>query len=80
MRFAGNRIEDPRMRSSLGAVVIAGSGLVIMTALPMAQEARVFERLQPAVIALGALAATTFTRVSTVWLILAGAAIGAVVG
>jgi chromate transporter len=77
MRFAGNRVEDPRVRSSLSAVVIAGSGLVISTALPMAREAAVLERLLPAGIAAGALIGTAFTRVSTVWLIVAGAAIGA---
>jgi chromate transporter len=76
MRFAGNRIEDPRVRSSLGAVVIAGSGLVISTALPIAREARVLERLLPAGIAFAALLGTAFTRVSTVWLIVAGAVIG----
>ena len=79
MRFAGNRIEDPRVRSSLGAVVIAGSGLILSTALPMAREAGVMARPQPAAIAAASLLAVAFTRVSTVWVILAGAVLGALI-
>jgi chromate transporter len=79
MRFAGNRIDDPRVRSSLSAVVVAGSGLILQTALPMAREAGVFARPLPAVLAATTLIAVAFTRVPTVWLIVAGAAIGALV-
>jgi chromate transporter len=79
MRFAGNRIENPRVRSSLDAVVIAGCGLILSTALPMAREAGVLGRPLPAAIAAGALVTVAFTRLSTVWVIVAGALLGAVV-
>ena len=72
LRFAAKRIHDPRVQSSLDAIVIAGSGLVVSTAFPMAVESGVLRGAFPAAIAAVSFGLVTFTRVPTVAVILLG--------
>jgi chromate transporter len=76
MRYAGRHVDNPGVRRSLDGVVIAGSALVIQTAMPLAFEAGVTRSVVPAAVAAGAFAAVAFTRIPTVFVILAGAVIG----
>jgi chromate transporter len=72
MRYAGRHIDNPDVRRSLDAVVIAGSALIVQTAWPMAREAGVLQGYLPGGVAAAAFALVAFTRVPTVLVILGG--------
>ncbi|MEP6538985.1 MAG: chromate transporter [Bryobacteraceae bacterium] len=72
LRYVGNNAEHPRVRSTLQAVVIASSGLILSSAKPMAMDA--IHGLLPLGILIAAIVLLVVIKVETVWII-AGAAI-----
>jgi chromate transporter len=77
LRYLGNRANDARIRSTLGAVVIASAGLVLVSAEPLAKDA--VTGLLPAAIAIASFVLLIATRIETVWLIFGSAMAGLLV-
>jgi len=72
VHFVGRRMENPRVKSILQAVVIASSGLLLAAAIPLAKDALI----DPITIGIAAVsfALLLMTKIDTLWIIL-GAAI-----
>jgi chromate transporter len=71
----GRRLEHPRARSALDAMVIASAGLILVSAAPLARES--IRWWMPACVAGAALILLVTKRVPTVWLIGMAAILGA---
>ncbi|MBI1898176.1 MAG: chromate transporter [Acidobacteria bacterium] len=67
LRYIGRRVETPRARGALEAVVLAGSALVIGSAVPLARD--VVTGPFPAFLAVTSGALLIATRIDTLWLI-----------
>ncbi|WP_426265101.1 chromate transporter [Sphingomonas sp. PWP1-2] len=72
VHFVGRRMENPRVRSILQAVVIASAGLLLAAAIPLARDG--LTDPVTITIAVVSLALLFRTRIDTLWIIL-GAAI-----
>ena len=74
MNWMGARADTPRIRSAIRALMLASAGLLLYASIPLARETITGAlTLLAAVVCAAALA---FTRVATVWLIFAAAAVG----
>lgn len=74
VRFVGARADRPRLRSAIRASMTAGAGLLLAATLPLARGA-----LTDAVlvgVAAGSFLLFAFTRVDSVWVVVAAAAVG----
>ncbi len=71
VRFAGRRMENPRMKSILQTVVIASAGLLLAASIPLAKDALT----DPITIAVAIISLTLLltTKLDTLWIILGGA-------
>lgn len=76
MRGIGRRLQHPRAKRMLSAAVLASAGLIVLSAVPLA-EASVHTPLR-AGIAAAAFALVAFTRLPTIVIIGASAALGAI--
>jgi chromate transporter len=72
VHFAGKKIEHPRIKTVLQAIVIASAGLLLAAAIPLARDALV-DPITIA-IALGSLVLLLTTKLDTLWII-AGASV-----
>jgi chromate transporter len=75
LRYVGHRAEDPRIRGTLNAAVIASVGLILCSAVPLAKDA--ITGWFPLVIGVASIAILAFTRIETIWIILGSVAAGA---
>ena len=76
IRFLGARAEHRRARSVTRAVLLAGAGLLLSAAVPLARDA--ITSLLALLIVLASFALVAFTRVDTLWIMLAAAVTGLV--
>lgn len=74
IRFIGARAEHPRAKALVRAVILAGAGLLLSAAVPLARDA--VTGPLPAAIAFLSFVLTFFTRVDTLWIVFTSAAIG----
>lgn len=74
IRAIGSRAGHPRVKSSIRAVLMAGAGLLLASAIPLGRDAIVGPL--PFALAASSFAVTVFTRVDTLWVILGAALIG----
>lgn len=74
LQYLGRRADHPAVKSSIRAVMLAASGLVVTTTVPLARDA--LTGVLPVAIASGSFLFLVFTRRATVWVILAAALIG----
>lgn len=74
VRFLGARADRPRLRSAIRASTIASAGLLLAATLPLARGALTDWPL--VLIAAASFAVFAFTRIDSVWVVLAAAAIG----
>jgi chromate transporter len=74
IRFLGSRAQHPRVRSATRAVLLAGAGLLLASSVPLARDA-VTGSLTLG-IAITSLLLIAFTRLDTVWVMLAAALAG----
>lgn len=75
---ARRKAEHPRFRSTLQAVVLASAGLLLAAAIPLGRDA--ITDLLTAGIALATLALVVWTKIDTLWIILAAATLTALAG
>lgn len=76
LRYVGHRAEDPRIRGTLNAAVVASVGLILCSAVPLAKDA--ITGWFPFVISLVSVAILAFTRIETIWIIVGSVAAGAI--
>ena len=76
VRFVGARADRPRLRSAIRAAMTAGAGLLLAATLPLARGALTDGVLIG--VAAGSFLLFAFTRLESVWVILAAAAAGLV--
>ena len=74
VRFVGARVERPRLRSAIRASTVASAGLLLAATLPLARGA--MASAVPGAIAVASFVVCAFTRIDSVWVILAAALIG----
>jgi len=74
VRFLGARADRPRLRSAIRASTIASAGLLLAATLPLAGGALTDGWL--IVIAAASFAVFAFTRIDSVWVVLAAALVG----
>ena len=74
LRYLGNRVNRPVVRSSIRAVTLAAAGLLFSSTLPLARECLSGPTL--IFIAIGAFVFLINTKGSTIWVVLAGAVVG----
>ena len=72
VHFAGRRVEHPKVKAVLEAVVLASAGLLFSAAIPLAQAAIVDSLTL--VISLVSIGLMLKTKLDTLWIILAAAA------
>lgn len=72
LHFAGRRVEHPRIRSSLQAIVLASAGLLVAAAIPLGRDA--LTNWVVVAIAAATLVLLLTTKIDTLWII-SGAAI-----
>lgn len=71
--FAGRRTSHPKVQSVLQAVVLASAGVSLAATLPLGADA--LHSPLTWIIAIGSLAALLFTKVDTMWVMAAAAAV-----
>lgn len=73
VHFVGRRMENPRVKSIVQAVVIASSGLLLAAAIPLAKEALT----DPVAIGIAVVsfALLLMTKLDTLWIILGAAGV-----
>ena len=73
VHYSGGRLEHPRAKSVLQAVVIASAGLLLAAAIPLAQDALT----DPITIVIAAVSLVLLltTKLDTLWIILGAAMI-----
>ncbi|MBM3738680.1 MAG: chromate transporter [Acidobacteria bacterium] len=76
VRYVGRRAGNPAVRRSIQAVVLAGAGLVLAAAIPLAVDA--LDAWWKAAVALGACVAMVVAKVDPVWVIVAAGLVGLV--
>ena len=74
LRFLGSRAEHPRARSATRAVLVAGAGLLLSAAVPLARDAIAGPFLL--VVMLASFALIALTRIDTLWVMLGAALAG----
>lgn len=74
MRWLGRRAETPRVKSAIRAVVLASAGLLLSASLPLARDA--ITGWMTLAIVIASFAVLAFTKIDTIWVVLAGAAVG----
>jgi chromate transporter len=74
IRAIGARAEHPRAKSAIRAVLLAGAGLLLSAAVPLARDA--ITGPLPFAIAAISFALIAFTRLDTIWVILGAAITG----
>jgi len=74
VRFLGSRAQHPRVRSATRAVLLAGAGLLLASSVPIARDA-VTGSLTLGIV-ISSLLLIAFTRIDTVWVMLAAALVG----
>jgi chromate transporter len=74
MRWVGRRAESARVKSAIRAVVLASAGLLLSASLPLARDA--ITGWFSLGIVLASFAVLVLTKIDTVWVVLAGAAVG----
>jgi chromate transporter len=74
IRYAGHRVEHPRVRSVLGAAMLATAGLILAATEPLARDA--ITGPLPFILALGTFVTILTTKIETIWVIAAAALIG----
>jgi len=74
IRLLGRRAEHPRAKGLVRAVILATGGLLLSACVPLGRDA--FTGPLPAAIAAGSFLLTFLTRIDTLWVVLAAAAIG----
>lgn len=74
LRYLGRRAERPRVKSAIEAITLAAAGLIVNAAIPLAQET-VTDWLTAA-IALASFLMLIFSRLPSIWVMLAAAAAG----
>jgi chromate transporter len=74
VRFLGSRAQHPRVRSATRAVLLAGAGLLLASSVPLARDA-VTGSLTLGIV-ISSLLLIAFTRIDTVWVMLAAALVG----
>ena len=74
LRFLGSRAQNPRIRSATRTVLLAGAGLLLSAAVPLARDAIA----GPLTLGVGIVscAIIAFTRIDTVWVMLGAALAG----
>jgi chromate transporter len=73
IRYLGRRAKHPRVKGVLQAIVLASAGMLLATALPLAREA--LSGVLLSLIALGSVLILVFTRLHSLWVILASAVV-----
>jgi chromate transporter len=73
IRYLGRKAKHPRVKSVLQAIVFASAGMLLATALPLAREA--LSGVMLTSIALGSGLILVFTRLDSIWVILASAVV-----
>jgi len=76
VRFVGARADRPRLRSAIRASMTAGAGLLLAATLPLARGALTDGVL--IAVAAGSFLLFAFTRLESVWVVVAAAAAGLV--
>ena len=76
VRFVGARADRPRLRSAIRASMTAGAGLLLAATLPLARGALTDGVL--VAVATGSFLLFAFTRLDSVWVVLAAAGVGLV--
>jgi chromate transporter len=71
IRYLGQKAKHPRVKGVLQAIVLASAGMLLATALPLAHEA--LSGVLLLLIALGSGLILIFTRLDSIWVILASA-------
>jgi chromate transporter len=74
LHHVGRRADRPVVRSVIECVMLASAGLIVSATVPLARES--IAGWAGVLIAAGSFAVLTFTRLSTLWVMLASAAIG----
>ncbi len=74
MRWFGARASSPRVRGAIRGVLLSGAGLLLSASMPLARDA-VTGALPVAIVAVS-FVVLSFTRVQSVWVMLAAAAVG----
>jgi len=74
VRLVGARVDNPRLLGAIRASTAASAGLVLAANVPMARDALTSGAL--AALAVGSFAVFSFTRIDSVWVILAAALLG----
>ena len=74
VRIVGARADNPRLLGAIRASTAASAGLLLAANVPMARDALTDGFL--AAIAVASFAVFSFTRIDSVWVILASAAVG----
>jgi chromate transporter len=74
MRWLGQRADIPRVRSAIRGLMLASSGLLVSSSVPLTIDA--FTGILSAVLMAASFAVLTFTRIDSAWLMLGAAAAG----
>jgi chromate transporter len=76
MMWIGKRADHPRVRGAIRGVVLASTGLLLTSAMPLTQDA--LTGPYALVLILASFALLTFTRIDSAWLMAGSAAAGLV--
>src|SRR5262249_40112505 len=74
VRLVGARVDNPPLLRAIGASTAASAGLVLAAKVPMARDALTSAAL--AAVAIVSFGVFSFTRIDSVWVILAAAVLG----
>ena len=74
VRLVGSRVDNPRLLGAIRASTAASAGLVLAANVPMARDALTNGSL--AAVAIASFGVFSFTRIDSVWVILAAALLG----
>ncbi len=74
LRFLGRRADRPEVKSAIRAVTIAGGGLILTSAVPLARSA--LTGPWPVAIAIASFLFLVITGRATIWVILGAAVLG----
>ena len=74
LRYLGARAERPDVKSAIQTVTLAAAGLIVTSTMPLARDSMTSPLA--VAIAIGSFLVLIFTRLATIWLILAAAITG----
>lgn len=75
LRMLHERVSHPRLRSAIRSILLSAAGLLLSASIPLGRDA--LTGWFSVAIAAGSFALLSFTKVETLWVILAAAALGA---